>query len=166
MDLGTLGEHGAVVLQPFTGAEGRLFKRGEKLSPDLVLGLPLRNRLALRGSRKIEFMNGAVGDSGSVLRNVDAAVANSAPLPATPEEQLDPKLGENGGVTLAEVNVGGQKYPVGVLLPARLIMGWPVKNRHALQGNKRIAFFEEPLRGAEARAMQKQDRALAEALLS
>ena len=80
-------------------------------------------------------------------------------------DAIDPLLGRHGGLTLKEVTTGGVKYPPGVYLPPELVMRWPLLNRSALAGARRVSYFQSPPDPEALKGMMQNEAALAASLL-
>lgn len=87
-------------------------------------------------------------------------------MPVAKTEDLDPLLGQFGGMTAKELNTGGVKYPPNVFLPPELVMQWPLPNRHALQSTGRVSFFSKPPLPEAMQQVIGHESALAERLMA
>jgi len=143
------GTSGGIVTRTLE-TEGQKFAPGTRLSAEMTSKWPLRSRIALSSAGKVRFFS----------PEAQAPVVEQK----AETETLDPNLGQFGGITLEPLHTGGMDFPAGVRLPADMIMGWPLKNRFALQEGGRVAYFKEDAPRTRA-VLTKSEEAALKALL-
>ena len=145
------GASGGVVTRTLE-TEGKKFSPGTRLSAEMTSKWPLRSRIALSSAGKVRFFT----------PEAQAPVPEQRPV--ADEADIDPNLGQFGGITLTPLRTGGMDFPAGVRLPADMVLAWPIKNRYALQETGRVAYFKEDAPRTRA-TLTKSEEAALQALL-
>lgn len=143
------GTRGGVVTRELD-TDGKKYSPGTKLSGEMTSKWPLRARLALSSAGKVRFFQ----------PEAEAPAQGETLTPSAAEANIDPNLGQFGGITLALLHTGGMDFPAGVRLPADMILSWPLKNRFALQESGRVAYFKEDAPRTRATLTKSEEAAL------
>lgn len=118
---------------------GAIWHAGEALATllDLPRGQPLTKMRPL-----VET------EAGLWSRFCPVDIPDAGAAVAVPRPNIDPDLGRYGAEALQPLPTGAKRYEPGDIIPGSLCLGWPLKNRVALQATERVRFLAEGDTGA------------------